>query len=950
MEFCTRISTQLMLKEIDNDRNIVTSPLSINVVLNMVAAGSKGGGLDYMLRILGSKNIDEINFKSSEMMAVAAGVIPVAKGGGPSNNAEDGPTVAMVNGVWVDERFPLKPSYKELIRSVHKCEAKTVDFLNKSSEVINEINAWADDASRGLIKDVLQPGSLGPGTTIVLGNGLYLKGLWDCDYKFDASRTENRNFYLSSGNTVLVPFMTSHKKYCFGSFDGFKVLCIPYQGRKLNKNFSMYFFLPNEKDGLKNLVEKFNTYPRFLQQNLNLREVRLDEFWIPKFKFSFHFDVSSVMKDMGEPLTFLQNPKDWSDMMHIPEDVPIMKPNMIQKAYIEVDEKGTEAAAITIMVGCGCAFMSPPKTESFVADHPFMFMIKEETSNSVFFTGAVASMLVEAKLSILPGNRILVQVEFPFSAPLIPLQILSRLYLVQVQGCHKLVQIFLIALAWIASLVEDPCIVLSPVGMAAAMAGMYSMSTYVSDMGVRTDIIKPPVEDLASFCIYFGECRVVHFVGTNTIGSSSSIVRCSSRLTSTSISHPSVCPEFLDCGFQQPKSGVVLSCLDCFLAGDSLYRFEYGVPTYHLLFKLRGCTCTTAKSDPPELVNHRALYLLRHGFLDYNTLSNNREHFAMYCKTGLLCIIGGLIGQASALKAPFYATGTCAALKWLIPGALIVNATAAVLTHLTSRYIDDLGVRSDDSGSERPLVVKLPVDDLSTFCASGTSGRSSFRAGKKTSYDKQAATSFPATGKMMIQHPEGKWAQRLDKVYITAVLLSDAKYFKVNLEPDGRFTFSTSARVENHLYGVKLSLYDKVNLKGGQINQGKRSIFFVIMKMEKKWWKKLVLLRGDEKIPHNVKVDWEKWLDEEDDDFGKSDEHEELAKSEEEDLAEAGKILPEEQEVFLRQFLLGMVCFCVKVRFMKMLVGSHLLLPIGAALFTAVEIDITWLLNSGYIR
>ncbi|KAG5539425.1 hypothetical protein RHGRI_019833 [Rhododendron griersonianum] len=307
--------------------------------------------------------------------------------------------------------------------------------------------------------------------------------------------------------------------------------------------------------------------------------------------------------------------------------------------------------------------------------------------------------------------------------------------------------------------------------------------------------------------IYIGERRVVHFVPTNTIGSSSSIgsiVWCSSRLTSTSISDPSICPEFLDCGFRQPESGVVLSCLDCFLAGDSLYRFEYGVPIHHVLFKLRGCTCTTAKADPPELVNNRALHLLRHGFLDYDTLSNNCEHFSMYCKTGLLCIGGGLIGQASALNTPVIATGTCAVLKWLIQGALIVKATAAGFTHLTSRYRDDLGVRS-----ERPQVVKVPVEVLSTFCASGTSGRSSFREGKKTSYDKPAATSFSATGKTMIRHPEVKWAQRLDKVYIT-VLLSDAKQVEVNLEPDGRFTFSAIAGVENHFYGVKLTSMTKL--------------------------------------------------------------------------------------------------------------------------------------------
>ncbi|KAF7115097.1 hypothetical protein RHSIM_RhsimUnG0064600 [Rhododendron simsii] len=99
------------------------------------------------------------------------------------------------------------------------------------------------------------------------------------------------------------------------------------------------------------------------------------------------------MEDMGEPLTFLENPKDWSDMMHIPEGVPFMTTKMIQKACIEVDEKGTEAAAVTVLMMVPGAAMHtpPPETASFVADHPFMFMIKEETSGSVFFTGAVVN-------------------------------------------------------------------------------------------------------------------------------------------------------------------------------------------------------------------------------------------------------------------------------------------------------------------------------------------------------------------------------------------------------------------------------------------------------------------------------------------------------------------------------------------------------------------------------
>ncbi|KAL5701253.1 prostaglandin-E synthase [Ranunculus cassubicifolius] len=113
----------------------------------------------------------------------------------------------------------------------------------------------------------------------------------------------------------------------------------------------------------------------------------------------------------------------------------------------------------------------------------------------------------------------------------------------------------------------------------------------------------------------------------------------------------------------------------------------------------------------------------------------------------------------------------------------------------------------------------------------------------------------------MSRHPELKWAQREDKLYIT-VLLSDAKDAKVHLEPEGTFTFSATAGGENRLYEIKLDLFDKVNVEESKINIGMRSIFCVVAKAENKWWNKL--LRGDEKTPHFVKVDWDKWADEDD--------------------------------------------------------------------------------------
>ncbi|XP_068664034.1 uncharacterized protein OsI_027940-like [Aristolochia californica] len=119
----------------------------------------------------------------------------------------------------------------------------------------------------------------------------------------------------------------------------------------------------------------------------------------------------------------------------------------------------------------------------------------------------------------------------------------------------------------------------------------------------------------------------------------------------------------------------------------------------------------------------------------------------------------------------------------------------------------------------------------------------------------------------MSRHPEVKWAQRTDKVYLT-ILLPDAKDAKVNLEEDGVFSFSATAGSDNHIYELKLDLFDKVNAEESKINIGVRVVFCVVVKAEKVWWKKL--LRGDGKLPQYVKVDWDKWV-EEDDEPGSSD-------------------------------------------------------------------------------
>ncbi|XP_059285402.1 protein LEAD-SENSITIVE 1-like [Lycium ferocissimum] len=212
--------------------------------------------------------------------------------------------------------------------------------------------------------------------------------------------------------------------------------------------------------------------------------------------------------------------------------------------------------------------------------------------------------------------------------------------------------------------------------------------------------------------IYVGDSKVVHYTQQNSVSGepilSSAPFKCSSASSAnvglgTEVSTTCSIPE---CVFQQKRSGVVLSCLNCFLGGGQLYRFEYGVNTSFLLTRIRGGTCTTAQSDPPEDVIHRALYLLQEGFGSYHAFMNNCEDFALYCKTGRVDqeAIGSSGQIASVVGAPL------AAIVSLPLKLFMSNPAGAVLTvgiYSLNRYANDLGVSS--------RVTEVKVEELTSF-------------------------------------------------------------------------------------------------------------------------------------------------------------------------------------------------------------------------------------------
>ncbi|XP_037438644.1 putative serpin-Z8 [Triticum dicoccoides] len=396
------------------DANLVFSPLSIYTALALLAAGARDATLDEILRALGARSRSELESFVSHMAADAL----------QDRSAAGGPRIAFACGIWSDLTRRLKLSFREAVVGTYKAEASSVDFRGAPEAARSQINGWAAQVTRNLIDSVLPAGSISPATQVVLGNAMYFKGKWQ-DQPFDKRYTAHKPFHRLDHSQVDVPFMQSWKSQFVAVHDGFKVLKLRYkmtapnyqeqahsppfghvdsadhQEEQVPSNsyhsghtqLSMCIFLPDAHDGLLGLVDTIASRPGFLQDHLPEVQITLSEFRVPKFKLSFQSSVVAVLKKLGLQLPFCLE-GDLSDMV---EDdgsgSPIVVEDVIHKAVVEVNEEGTEAAAVTVVKKTPrCAPRGrrpPPPQVDFIADHPFAYYIVEQATGAVVFAGHV---------------------------------------------------------------------------------------------------------------------------------------------------------------------------------------------------------------------------------------------------------------------------------------------------------------------------------------------------------------------------------------------------------------------------------------------------------------------------------------------------------------------------------------------------------------------------------
>jgi len=347
--------------------NLFLSPYSISTCLAMTYAGARAETEAQMGRVL--------HFAPGQA-GVHASFGELQQQLTDTNNLK-GIQLDIANGLWMQTGDPFLPLFLKTASDDYQAAVKQADFKTSAAAVTREINDWVAQKTQDKIKDILSPGDLDSATRLVLANAIYFKGLWDSPFKTTA--TSSQPFHLSSNATADAPLMHQVEEAGYTTNTGFQAVELPYSGNGL----SMVILLPRQVDGLGQLEQQLS--PAFLASTLAPMKKQQVSIFLPRFKLQSRNVLNETLSKMGMPDAFDQAKADFSGVNGTKSLVISI---VIHKAWVEVNEEGTEAAAATIVrMGLGSAPKPPPV---FRADHPFIFLIRDTRSGTVLFIGRMA--------------------------------------------------------------------------------------------------------------------------------------------------------------------------------------------------------------------------------------------------------------------------------------------------------------------------------------------------------------------------------------------------------------------------------------------------------------------------------------------------------------------------------------------------------------------------------
>jgi serpin B len=354
----------------EQEGNLFYSPHSISVALAMTYAGARSQTAEQMAATLQFLLEQErlhpaFNWLDAEL---------ASRGEGAEGKDEEGFRLNIVNAIWGQKDYGFLPTFLDILAENYGAGLRILDFANETEKSRLAINDWVSDQTEERIEDLIPEGVISSLTRLVLTNAIYFNAAWE--YPFDEDVTADGPFYLLDGGQVIVPMMKQTVSFGYAGGEGYQAVELQYDGEEL----SMVILLP-EAGQFQGFEEGLQTQTvRGIISGLQDAQITLT---MPKFEFDSEFSLTDTLAGMGMPIAF-SGGADFSGMTGSPD---LFISEVLHKAFVSLDEAGTEAAAATAVI---MDESEPPgEPVEVTIDRPFIFLIRDIETGAILFVGRV---------------------------------------------------------------------------------------------------------------------------------------------------------------------------------------------------------------------------------------------------------------------------------------------------------------------------------------------------------------------------------------------------------------------------------------------------------------------------------------------------------------------------------------------------------------------------------
>ncbi|MFP4621288.1 MAG: serpin family protein [Bacteroidales bacterium] len=367
-----RFAFDLFEKVQKEGENVFFSPYSISSALAMTYTGAKGDTQKEMQQVFGFSEDKKAQAKDYHLLNKHLDTLN-----------EERVQLNVANSLWCQQDFDFLDEFLNINKKYYQAGLERVDFRNNHPEARKKINQWVEQETNNKISDLITEDMLDPSVRLVLANAIYFKGMWE--YPFDKSKNRSEVFYISDKRKKHIPFMHRSVSVEYYEDELAQVIELPYSG----KDLSMMILLPQEVFGIDKLESKLDAklYKEY-QESLFTKKV---EVWLPKFKAETQYNLNDPLINLGMKSAFSKG-ADFSGMTGRKE---LFISDVAHKAFVEVSEEGTEAAAAT---GAVMSKTSLVKKVEFKADHPFIYLIKDNHTGAILFMGRLNEPVYQGRL------------------------------------------------------------------------------------------------------------------------------------------------------------------------------------------------------------------------------------------------------------------------------------------------------------------------------------------------------------------------------------------------------------------------------------------------------------------------------------------------------------------------------------------------------------------------